>query len=233
MATNCSGRTPECHANRSCCILQIVTGEVEDGAGGAIHDRSEIDQALCVLGEAGIRRLARLARGRIRRFGLDPARHSPQELLSEAVSQTLSGRRSWRKGVDFDRHLRLVMRSIAASWRRSAARAAAARAREVRLSELWAPGEKVDPKDLPDSQQAALASPAPGPEAELITRERIEAVVSGCADDEPASLLIACWAEDLDGREMRRRLEVTKRQLKTTKERVRRKARRIEAGDAE
>ncbi len=87
--------------------------------------------------------------------------------------------------------------------------------------------------DLPTSLQGALASPLPNPEEALITQEKLEAVLRHCADDEPASLLIACWAEDLKGREMRRRLKVKARQLKTLKERIRRKARRMKAGEVE
>lgn len=67
----------------------------------------------------------------------------------------------------------------------------------------------------------------------LITKERLTAVLRGYADDEPASLVIACWAEGLTGPEIRRRLEITEREFVTTKVRIRRIARRTEAGEPE
>ena len=175
--------------------------------------------------------MTRAANAHIRGFGIDPVRHKPHDLFSEALAQTLNGRRSWSKGVDFERHLREVMRSIAWNWRRSATRTDAAGAREVRFTELWPPDEYVDPMDLPDSQQGALASTWPDPEATLITKERLTAVLRGNADDEPASLVIACLFEGLTVPEMRRRLSISERRLETTKVRIRRRARRIEAGE--
>ena len=213
--------------------LRTVTVEGRDSEDGGVHHRREIERAVSALGPGGLRGMGRAAHAHIRDFGLDPVRQKPHDLLYAAIGQTLEGRRSWRKGVDFERHLREVMRSIAFNWRRSAARAEAAGRREVRFSELWPPDEYVDPMDLPISLQASLASPLPDPEARLITKEKLVAVLRHCADDEPASLLIACWFEGLNGREMRRRLEIKARQLKTMKERIRRKARRMEAGDVE
>ncbi len=210
-----------------------MTVEGRDSEDGGVHDRREIEAALAALGPRGFRRMGRSAWAHIRGFGLDPVRYKAHDLLYAAIGQTLEGRRSWGKGVDFERHLRVVMRSIASNWRRTMGRADAAGAREVRFSELWGPDEDADPKDLPISLQAPLASPLPDPEAALIIKEKLVAVLRRCADNEPSSSLIACWIEELDGREMRTRLGVTPRQLKTLKERIRRRARQVKDDDDE
>ncbi len=204
-----------------------------DSGGGGIHDLQEVERALSALGPAELARLAARARARIRGFGIDPHRHSPEDLFHEAITQTLSGRRKWKRGRAFDLHLRRAMRSIASNWKRSSERAAAAGADEVRFSKLWADGEKVDPKDLPASLQGVLASPAPGAESGLIAMEQIEAVLRRSAGDEAAKRVIDGLFEGLTVREMGQRLEVTERQVESTKERIRRRARRIKAGDDE
>ena len=212
-----------------------MAGEVRDGGDGEIRDLHEVEREVSAFFVEGdrVRSMAWAARAMVRQFAVDRARHDHEDLLYEALGQTLDGRRSWKKEVDLERHLRLVMRSIASSWRRTVARTDAAGAREVRSSELWSPDEKVDPKDLPGSLQGALASPLPDAEAALVAQEQLEGVLRRFADDEPARLVILGLAEGLDGGEIQRRLEITARQLKTTKERIRRKARRTEAGDVE
>ncbi len=188
---------------------------------------------MSALDPADLGRLAARARARIRGFGIDPQRHSPHDLLHEAITQTLSGSRKWKRGMDFGLHLRRAMRSIASNWKRRSERAAAAGADEVRFSKLWADGEKADLKDLPGSMQGVLAAPEPGAESGLIAKEQLEAVLRGCAGDEPAKRVIDGLFEGLTVREMGQRLEVTERQVESTKERIRRRARRIKAGDDE
>ncbi len=67
----------------------------------------------------------------------------------------------------------------------------------------------------------------------LIAMEQIEAVLRGCAGDEAAKRVIDGLFEGLTVREMGQRLETTERQVESTKERIRRRARRIKGGDDE
>ncbi len=67
----------------------------------------------------------------------------------------------------------------------------------------------------------------------MVTKEKLEAVLRRSADDEPASLVIAGLIEGLNRPEIARRFKITVRQVKTTKERIRRRALQIEADDVE
>ena len=201
--------------------------ESQGGGGDGTYDHQEIERAWADLGTGG-RLLMAGAKALMRGFGLDPVRHNYKDLLYTALAKTLAGDRSWQEGVDFDHHLRQTMRSIGSGWKKRAVKEARAGVREVRFSELWPPGAKVDAKDLPESLQAALASPTPDPEAVLITRERIAAVLRACADDRPARQVIGCWARGLDGPEIQQRLRMSGRRYVTTVQRIRRIARRTE-----
>jgi DNA-directed RNA polymerase specialized sigma24 family protein len=61
-------------------------------------------------------RLRRFARWRMRGLGRKAAGRNDEDLLSEAITATIAGDRTWREGVDFYQHLLGAMRSISTSW---------------------------------------------------------------------------------------------------------------------
>ena len=77
----------------------------------------EIIQALAGLTPADLRRLQKFARFRMAALrGLSRGRDY-EDLLDEAMTATLDGRRAWRKkSVTFVHHLMAVMRSTSDNW---------------------------------------------------------------------------------------------------------------------
>jgi len=78
----------------------------------------EVRAALDALGEADLVRLEKFARYRIRGLGRKAEGRDHDDLLGEAIRDTLDPeKRRWNKDVSFVRHLVGAMRSISSHWR--------------------------------------------------------------------------------------------------------------------
>jgi len=175
-----------------------------------VHDLERVRKAIGELTPPDLGRLSAAAKTLLRGLRIDPQRRGHQDLLSAAVTRTLSGERRWHKRVDFKRHLFQTMRSIASHWRREALR------------------EKLSPtfeslEDHPD-----LVDRRPDPEAALILRETLEAIYEHFADDAAAKAVLACMAKGLIIPQIREITGMTQREVATTVQRIRRYARRGE-----
>lgn len=177
------------------------------------HDLDEVRKAIAQLTPATLGRLSIAAKSLLGGLRIDPRRGNQRDLLSEAVTRTLSGERQWRKLVLFERHLFRVMRSIASHWRREA------------LREKLAPTfESLDDHlDFPD--------PRPNPEAALLLRETVEAIYRHFADDAAAIAVLDCMKKGLGGSLIRELTGLTQLQVAATMKRIRRYARRGEHDD--
>jgi DNA-directed RNA polymerase specialized sigma24 family protein len=182
-----------------------------------VHDLARVREAVGELTRADLGRLQIAAKTLLRGFRIDPQRRTHRDLVSEAVTRTLSGERQWLKRVDFQHHLFRTMRSIANLWRREVARERAVRSTDVKLGSL---------EDHPN-----LVDLRPNPEAALIVRETVEAIYRHFADDEAATAVILCMSKGLRGPQICGVTGLTQRQVTTTLERIRRYARR--GGDNE
>lgn len=187
-----------------------------------MHDDEAVAKAIAALSRRDLDRIEMAAERWIQIFGLDGIGRDHDDLMSEAVARTLSGKRSWRREVDFVHHLDQTMRSIASSWRKSLARQAAAGGRQVRSSDL-APAD--DGEESPDPIEE-MASREAGVEARLIGAQRVEAFESRFAGDLAASAVIAGWAKNLKGPEIQQRAGITKKQFEAAVLRIRRSAQR-------
>ena len=82
---------------------------------------AEVSQAIEALSDADALRLVEWSAPQ--EGGAPQTGEEPEDLLQEAITRTLSGERSWKKGISFVFHLDQAMRSICSSWRKSASRA--------------------------------------------------------------------------------------------------------------
>jgi hypothetical protein len=76
-----------------------------------------IRNAIETMPAAQLLRLQKFATWRMRSLGDRTAGRGPEDLLSEAITVTLTGQRVWKEGIDFCTHLMGAMRSISSSWR--------------------------------------------------------------------------------------------------------------------
>ncbi|MEE8525071.1 MAG: hypothetical protein V3T72_14135 [Thermoanaerobaculia bacterium] len=83
-----------------------------------VHDVDRVRKAIGELTRADLGRLQVAAKTLLGGFRIGPQQREYQDLLSTAITLTLSGERQWRKRVDFKHHLFRTMRSIASHWRR-------------------------------------------------------------------------------------------------------------------
>ena len=196
-----------------------------------VHDPDEIDRAISALSDADLNRLRTAARVWIRVSGLDAVAADADDLVSEAIFRTVSGHRSWRVGVDFVHHLRIVTKSILDSWRKSAARRAAAGAAEVRETEL--PETEVDPsveEAEPSSPLLDAPSPEPGVERVIVGQQDWRAWEARFAGDEGASAVLSGIFYEMTGPQVQERFGMTEKQYRAAVRRVRRCADRQGGG---
>ena len=123
--------------------------------GPPVHSPAAVEKAVAGLSRLDLKRLRAAARAILRSLGLHTKVRDEDDLVSEAVTRTLYGSRSWRKGVDFTRHLAEAMRSIAWTWRE----------REIDNAEsvsvdFWEPTAMVSEAEAAD-ELAVLAAPEP------------------------------------------------------------------------
>ncbi|MCP3960702.1 MAG: hypothetical protein GY719_22895 [bacterium] len=145
--------------------------------------------------------------------------------------RTVSGRRSWKVGVDFVHHLRMVAKSILDGWRKSAERRATAGAAEVRESEL--PETEVDPsveEAEPSSPLRDAPSPEPGVERVIVGMEGWRAWEAHFAGDERATAVLSGIFHGMTGPGIQERYGMTKKQYQAAVRRVRRHADRQGGG---
>lgn len=148
---------------------------------------SEVGDAVEALDESTRASFGAYARRRLR--GCGPAVLKGREwkdLVSEAITRTLDGRRTWKKSVPFDTHLYGAMRSIASSWEQQVTADSAVSASS--LSYEGEDGDLVEPyAQAPDS--------APDPERRAGGREELALVIDHFKDDPVASLIITCFSD--------------------------------------
>ncbi len=175
---------------------------------------SEVRAILEGVSEPDWRRARKLAR----RFCAPGCGWSPDELLDEAVTRSLSGERRWRVGMDPLPSLLGIMRSTASSWRKAKRRSRIDDRVEVALMDA-APADEDDE----DSAPRVFAVDSVTPEDRALYQELLAATESAVEKDEEAHLIFLAWAEGKRGKEAIQQLgmdvetyEAARKRLKRT-----------------
>lgn len=190
-----------------------------DGGLAAYHSEQEVEQAALALRPPDLKRLHAAARAVLRVFGLETADRDHEDLLSEALTRTLSGSRRWKRGVDFVRHLGETLRSVAWTWRER--QEVRTRAGLSRSDESAAPADG-DVDEHPD----VFGRPAPDVEGALLAEERVLLIRRHFAGDRGALAVMDAWADGYKAREVRQLTGLSDREYDAAARRIRRFAQR-------
>jgi len=173
-------------------------------------DRHVLATRALDLTTAQLIRLKRYAQWRMRSLGRKAAGRTYEDLLSEALTATISGERTWRKGVDLCHHLLGAMRSISSGWRQK-------REVEVHLeSELDEPNERGLSRSL---EQAATHL---DPERIVAAKEELEKVRKLFAKDAVALEVLELLAMGYTESEIRDQLQLSNKEYGAAVKRIRR-----------
>lgn len=145
------------------------------------------------------------------------------DLLQEAFSRTLDGRRKWRKSVDAPRHFEMTISSVRDSHLKSVRRKDK-HAKTVLESDLSSAGDDFN-EDRPDVLETAMdmsADPAGLALAEDLVNE-IEKEFS----DETDMLMVEAIIEGLSGKETMELLGIGEKEYGAINRRIRRKLQKI------
>ncbi len=177
---------------------------------------AEVSQAIEALSDADALRLIKAAGAHLKKVGHLKLGRSPEDLLQEAITRTLSGERSWKKGISFVFHLDQAMRSICSSWRKSASRAEREDGNEIPAS------ARLGLMDEGDSVLEQALSREADPEHELLAKQEVERITSQFADDRIASEVLAGWKMGLDGPEIQELSGISEKEHQAAVRRIRR-----------
>lgn len=165
----------------------------------------EIEAAIEALSIEDNVQLERAARYRIGALGDGNRGRDHEDLLSEAMTRTLSGQRRWNKDVDFLRHLLMVMKSIAYEWRTRS--------------------ERGDSRETSDDHLDEVLSRVPSPERRTIARQVVEALEKETASDSDIQDILAAMQMGLTGPEIENDLGLTTNERLAAMKRLRRAGR--------
>jgi len=185
----------------------------------------EIRTALDALGEADFVRLEKAARYRVRGLGRRASGRNHEDLLNEAIADTLDPeKRRWNRQVSFVTHLLGALRSIASHWKEQFdADEPRLESEIVRTSEE---GEPLSPLDL-------VASAAPGAERAVEARHELEQIEKIVAGDRVASDILGGMRAEMSPKEIREVLGLTVTEYETAMKRLRRHVRPSRPGGSD
>ncbi len=153
------------------------------------HDRDETRSAIAALAPADMVRLVAAARIRCGRFHIDRADLGFRDLVSDAITGTLSGKRKWRRDVPLIQHLIMTMKSIA-SHRREEKRAEEAAGFRVERRGTMMPGTLKEEEDDDGRARPGMRTPSEESEEERIIAEDGIRVFRRHFADDPAALAV-------------------------------------------
>jgi hypothetical protein len=181
-----------------------------------ISSPAEVSQAIEALSDADALRLMKAAGAHLKKVGHLKLGRSPEDLIQEAITRTLSGERSWKRGISFVFHLDQAMRSICSSWRKSASRAEQDGGGEIPSSARLG---------LMDEGDAVLEQ-APSREAdledELRAKQEVDRITRQFANDKIASEVLEGWKMELDGPGIQELGGISEKEYRAAVRRIRR-----------
>jgi len=180
--------------------------------------QEEIEAAIESLTEEEEGNLLLSARRRISVIGKATLGNGPEDLLQEAITATLEGKRRWNKqgGVPFCLHLIGAMRSISSHWLEQFDEDEASL--ETDLLRQTDEGDVFNP-------MLGVASETPSVERQMIVREQVERLLSLVSSRELATLIVEGMREGMKSSEIKELLELDRKQYETEMTWIRRKAR--------
>jgi len=177
----------------------------------------EVRAHLEVLRVADLVRLEKYARYRIRGLGRKAAGRDHDDLLGEAIQDTLDPeKRRWNRDASLVLHLIGAMRSISSHWREQFdADEAFSESALLRTSEE---GEVINPLDH-------VGSDAPGGERMLLAREEVDRIQKAVAGDKVVSDILDHLCLEIPPVEIRQVLRLSVTEYETAMKRFRRRVR--------
>ena len=167
----------------------------------------EISQAMAGLTTVDLRKLQRFARFRMAALGGLSRGRDHEDLLEEAMTATLDGRRTWRKSsVTLVNHLMAVMRSTSDNW------ATREDQREVVEAKLYGAAQDEDASQ----------------DTQLIEKEALEALEASISDDSVAREVLSALQLGLKGQELKETLGITEDQLRAATRKLDRRAQALQ-----
>lgn len=180
---------------------------------------NEILMAIELLSEIQFVRLEKYAAFKIKGLGRTALGRDAKDLLQQAITDTLDEDiRRWNKSVDFERHLKGAIRSIASKWRNQSDEDE----QEVRLeSEIL----RTNSDGQLDNPMLAARSTDPSPERQLDVRQQLEGLRQLLDGDVVALDVFDGLRGRMTGPEIQEALGLTQTQYETVMRRIYRKAR--------
>lgn len=176
----------------------------------------EVIAALNALADADRLRLRGFARWRVKGLGRAALGRTFEDLLGDAITAILGGRRHWDPAaVPFLGFLLGVVRSISSHWRESFDEEEAHLDCEVRSDRA-----EDGPVELARSNQ-------PGADRQVAARSQLDAINKLFEDDHEALLVIEGLGEGMSGPEIQQALGMSSKDYDATVKRMRRRVRQV------
>ena len=185
----------------------------------------EISQAIEGLTPADLRKLQKFGRFRMAALGRLSRGRDYEDLLDEAMTATLDGRRAWRnRSVSLVNHLMAVMRSTSDNWATREDR------REVVEAELFGAAQDEDEADdlLGAVEPTTAGQETKLIEKKLIEKEALEALEASVADDPIAREVLSALQLGLKGEDLKDTLGITEDQLRAAMRKIDRRAQALQ-----
>jgi len=176
----------------------------------------EIETAIQSLSSADNIRLQNFARFRIRGLGRASKGRDWQDLIRQALTDTLDPKhRCWNKSVTFVRHMLGAMRSISTAWK-----------------EAFDPDEASLECDLIQSGQEVrvvsifddIPSTRPDGERVMVARQEIAEIEKHFAQNSIELDVISGWRAEMTGPEIKEALGISQKEYETAVRQIRRTA---------
>lgn len=196
--------------------MRGVITDHEDGSVKAERATpEEVKEAIELLTTPQLNKIQNYAKKRIMVLGRRAMGRNYEDLLGEAITSALEGRRTWPKdSVDFMKFLIDAMRSISNNWLTSFKSGETFLESEVTI--VTDDGNTLNP--LHDAE-SSLSSP----EDLLAAKQRIEQIEEFFQNDTIISLIIEGLCDGMSGPEIQRDLDISNTEYETAKRRMRRK----------
>ncbi len=188
------------------------------------HTAAEFEAALSAIyqNSAQLLKLQRYASSRIGAIGRAAEGRTAEDLLSEAVTLTLEGQRTWSSAVDIVGHLIGVMKSVSSHWAEQVNTRDAVTLVESDVSHTTQDGRVFN---------AVTQHPCDRPSVErtLVARAQVEEIRQAFVDDTLVTKILDQMAAGVtDGPSIKAALNLSQTQYETAMKRLRRTARSLQ-----
>lgn len=170
---------------------------------------AEVREAVGRLGDADLERLRRYADLRARALAALGLGIGGSDLLQEALSRTLAGKRKWPKSVKFVQHLLGAVRSISSGLAK-------------RMKGVVVETDLLGDGEGDESHGIELASPLADPERLAAVHEELAHIEQLFSSDERALLVIEGLKDRMEGPEIKEWLGLSQTEFETVMKRLRR-----------